>query len=614
MANTLYKATVRELEAVLPPRVVSQSLQEGLNAAGKNADTLAYGDAENILKNRVLPRLTLSLGAERAEKARQEILERLAKLPDESQLPVLDLGAQGRALRELQAALKPFNIYFDWSETQKLRAQLAQLETEHKAERNAGALVAAAQAQLGALDKKLDDELSEQARDLNVLEAALESSAALKSPKVRRLGLLIELVRSTQAARKLAPAEVERAHKLAGDLSAELERLAGDQARALGDEFSALLALEPSLAERLKAYGREGAETPPGSVESFRKELEAAQETLRSTLQREFGAHADMLRQPAAGLAHVLTTLETTLPSESDVQRARDLIRDNPVDSSLGSDTESPENGTTDKPGEDLADFFRAAQRKLDNSHDLFDLTSGWDAEAQTDDTGTANVAARLAAAESAAAPFSALTSETATDLRGYMRRLRAQTGAAQATPEQRAELESTFGETEALIASLQEEAQATRGVAAQLIQEDAFDDLFGGFNVPAPEPAISPAVPEAGAALENWLERQVTHDEIDGLALFTGADTFVAGTLPTDPGDLRRTVNDAVHADTPIDTPGTDHERGSTTRSVEMQGRTFVTFRLGHGNSLVLVTHAQGDAARQRLEAALPELVTLLT
>ena len=232
MANTLYKATVRELEAVLPPRVVSQSLQEGLTAAGKNADTLAYGDAENILKNRVLPRLTLSLGAERAEKARQEILERLAELPDESQLPVLDLGAQGRALRELQAALKPFNIYFDWSETQKLRAQLAQLETEHKAERNAGALVAAAQAQLGALDKKLDDELSEQARDLNVLEAALESSAALKSPKVRRLGLLIELVRSTQAARKLAPAEVERAHKLAGDLSAELERLAGDQARA----------------------------------------------------------------------------------------------------------------------------------------------------------------------------------------------------------------------------------------------------------------------------------------------------------------------------------------------------------------------------------------------
>ncbi len=149
----------------------------------------------------------------------------------------------------------------------------------------------------------------------------------------------------------------------------------------------------------------------------------------------------------------------------------------------MGSDTDSPENGTTGRPGEDLADFFRAAQRTLDDSHDLFDLTSGWDAEAQTDDTGTANVAARLAAAESAAAPFSALTSEAATDLRGYMRRLRAQTGAAQATPEQRAELEATFGETEALITSLQEEAQATRSVAAQLFQDDAFDDIFGFFG-----------------------------------------------------------------------------------------------------------------------------------
>ena len=194
------------------------------------------------------------------------------------------------------------------------------------------------------------------------------------------------------------------------------------------------------------------------------------------------------------------------------------------------------------------------------------------------------------------------------------MQRLRAQSELLEhASQEQRAELETTLQETEALIAALQREADATRSVAAQLIQEDTFNDLFGGFSVPAPEPAISPAVPEAGAALESWLGRQVAHDEIDGLALFTDADTFVAGTLPTDPGDLRRTVNDAVYADIPIDTPGTDHERGSTTRSVEMQGRTFVTFRLGHGNNLVLVTRAQGDAARRRLEAALPELVTLL-
>ena len=182
MANTLYKMAVRELEAVLPPRVVSQSLQEGLAAVGKNADTLSYGDAESILQNRVLPRLTLSLGEARAQTARREILARLAELPDESELPALDLGAQARTLRALQEASRPFNIYFDWPETRELRAQLLLIATEHAAERNAGALVGAAQAQLGALQRKLDEALSVQARELSVLEAALQESTSLKSP------------------------------------------------------------------------------------------------------------------------------------------------------------------------------------------------------------------------------------------------------------------------------------------------------------------------------------------------------------------------------------------------------------------------------------------------
>ncbi len=605
MANTLYKTTVRELEAVLPPRVVSQSLQEGLSAAGKNADTLAYGDAEDILKNRVLPRLTLSLGAERAEKARQGILERLAKLPDESQLPTLDLGAQGRALIELQAALKPFNIYFDWSETQKLRAQIAQLEAEHKAERNAGALIAAAQTQLGALQKKLDDELSVQARDLSVLGAALESSVALKSPKARRLGLLIELIRSTQAARKLAPAEVERAHKLAGDLSAERSRVWAEEVRALKENFSTLLTLEPSLAERLKAYEREGAETPQGSVESFRSELEAAQETLRSAFQREFQdkfqAGAGTLRpEDAQLLARSLSTLETTLPSEGDVQRLRDLIRSGAGDS-------------TSNPDEDLTDFFRAAQRTLEDSRDLFDLTSGWGAEAQTENTGAASFAGRLAAAESAAATFSALTSEAATDLRGRMRRLRAQAASAEhATPEQQADLGTAFQETETLIASLQEEAQATQGVAAQLLQDDAFDDLFGFFGASETTKPAPPATPLPDAALQNWLEHQVAQEGVDGLALFADNDTLVAGELPTEAEALHHAVDQARAS---ADTLAADLEQGdATTLSVETAEHTLVTFWLGRARSLVLVTRAQGDAARQRLEAALPELVTLLT
>lgn len=609
MANTLYKATVRELEAVLPPRVVSQSLQEGLAAVGKNADSLAYSDAETILK-RVLPRLNLSLGAERAEAAQREILERLAEMPDESELPVLDLGAQGRALRELREAARAFNIYFDWSETQKLRAQLAQLETEHSAERNAGALVAAARAQLGALQQKLDHELSAQARDLTVLEAALESSAALKSPKVRRLKLLSELIRSTQEARKLAPAEVERAHKLAADLSAERSRLV-TEVRVLEGEFGTLLALEPTFAERLRAFEQEGAETlPEGPLTAFRNELEAARETLRSTLQQEFQGSVTQHPELAQLLERSLMTLETTLPSAADVQRLRDLLRS---EADAKADTPSP-------PDEDLTDFFRTAQSTLEHSHDLSNLTSGWDTRGMHGaGEDAASLADRLAAAEGTAATFSALTSEAATDLRGRMRRLRAHTrvgDVGDASPEQRAKLGVALQETEALVALLQREAEAIRGVAAQLF-ENGLDDLFGFFGASAPKPAAStPALkpPTRSAlpgAVQGWLERQVAREGVDGLALFADAGTLVAGELPTGAEALHRAVDQAKAS---ADTLAVDLEQGdATTLSVRTREHTLVTFWLSRARSLVLVTRTQGDAARLRLEAALPELVTLL-
>lgn len=608
MANTLYKTTVRELEAVLPPRVVSQSLQEGLSAVAKNADTLSYRDAESILQNRVLPRLTLLLGAARAEAARQEILGRLSKLPDESELPALDLGAQAQALRELQDALKPFNIYFDWPETQELRAQLLLLETENAAERNAGVLVAAAQAQLGVLRQKLDDQLSVQARELVVLEAALQDSATLKSPKVRRLGQLVNLVRGTQEEHRLAPAEVERAHKLAGDLRAELRvDEAARELHALEEGFSTLLTLESTLAERFAAYRRTD-ETPSGeTLAAFRRELETTQEALRRELQREFqesrGVHARRSQHQNPELTQLLTLsltiLETTLPPAADVQRLHDLLRTDTGGIGTGGDTGADQ--ADHRPKTEADGYHDQSSEAAQNPESFFRAAQSTD------------FAARVAAAESAATTLGTLNSEAAADLRGCVQTLRAREGPIERVlPERRAELEATLQETEALIASLRQEADATRGVAAQLIQEDAFNDIFGLFSVPALEPAV-PNMPKAVASadLQGWLERQLTYEGVEGLALFIGADTLVAGTLPTDADALHRAANVAKSY---ADTPGADLEQGdATTLSVETSGHTLVTFWLGHARSLVLVTRAQGDAARQRLEAALPELVTLL-
>jgi hypothetical protein len=341
MANTLYKAAVQELETVLPPRLVSQSLQGGLSAVGETDDTVSRSDVETILRDWALPQLTQSLGAAEAQRTLQEILERLSQTPDVPQ-SASGLGTQATAVRLLQTSLKPFNLYFEWSETQKLRAQLSLIESEHAEGRDAGALIAAAQAQLGVLQQKLNDQLSVQAREVVLLEAALESSRALDTPKVRRLAGLLELVRGAQEAQQHAPAEVERAHKLAGELRAEKLRLLDEEARelrALRESFATLLALEPPLAERLAAYqGLVEAETLLGGpLRALRSELEAAQETLRHNLKAEFETLASEARNPELRqlLTLSLKVLETTLPPPADVQRVRDLLRAGGADPKL---------------------------------------------------------------------------------------------------------------------------------------------------------------------------------------------------------------------------------------------------------------------------------------
>jgi len=630
MANPLYKTAVRELEAVLPPRVVSQSLHEGLVALGKTAETLSYGDAERILRDRVLPRLTPTLGAARAEAALHEILGRLSGVPELT--PALSLGAQAQALALLQAALKPFNIYFEWSETQKFRAQLSLIEAEHAAGRGAGELIAAAQVQLGVLQQKLSDQLSVQARELTILEAAVEDSAALKSPKVRRLAGLLDLVRGAQAAGQRAPAEVERAHRLAGELRAEKLRLLGDEARelhGLEEGFSTLLALEPALAERLGAHEQavQGGALLGETLPAFRAELETAQETLRTGLEGEFRALGEGREGPSPELAQLLVlslkVLETTLPPAADVQRVRDLVRAGASDADGLADfhrLEDEAEGYRELPGElgdELRGFLAAARGALEHTLSLPDLTRGWELvrRAQAERARSArSFVGRLEAAKTAAAPLAALNSEAAAELRWRLGTLGAQEEAVQrVSPKRQAELEAALCETEALIASLQDEATATRAVAAQLMECGALDAALGFPNAPQVVQAQEPASPAPPPALQGWLERQADHEGVAGIALFTDEGALVAGELPTDARTLQRAVRLGKRR---ADALGAGLDQGAATSlSVETPEHTLVAFWLDRARSLVVVTRAPtwGGAARQRLEDALPELAVLL-
>ena len=289
MANSVYQATIKQLEGVLSPRVASQSLQEGLKKLQKTPDTVTVEDLETILKAQIYRRLQVTLPPDKAKDAVQSLLEGLHNAPKGGVVNAkVDLQAQARDIKALKDALKPFNLYFEWPETQKLRAQLQLLEAEQEASRDAHELIHEARAQLGVMEQKLEGQLVTQAKELSELKDAFKQVKSLGGSKVRRLENLIGQIESAQEGRQSAPNEVERARKIATDLrklvasavlesseesaapsqenptsvqtsrvSEELKRLdLENDARELdrlSGEFSNLFLFEPALAEHIES-------------------------------------------------------------------------------------------------------------------------------------------------------------------------------------------------------------------------------------------------------------------------------------------------------------------------------------------------------------------------
>lgn len=221
MTSSVYQATVEELEALLSPRVVSRSLQEGLKLVGKSPDTVDITDLEKILKAQVYRQLQVAMPVSEAKTRINDILSKLKSLEEEqvrNTSSKQDLNNQANALADLKEKLKPFNLYFEWPEVQKLRAQINLLETEQANSRTADKLVFDAREQFKLVEQKLEGELVAQAKELVELEHSLEAVKTLGGPKVRRLEGLVGQIRDSQNSRQLALAELERARKLALDL------------------------------------------------------------------------------------------------------------------------------------------------------------------------------------------------------------------------------------------------------------------------------------------------------------------------------------------------------------------------------------------------------------
>ena len=391
MTSTVYQATVEELESLLSPRVVSRSLQEGLKVVGKSPETVGLEDIEKILKAQIYRQLQVALPVTEAKTRIHEILQKVKSL--EAQAVKKSSGSrvlsqQTDALITLKDKLKPFNLYFEWAEVQKLRALVQLLEDELEAGRDASKIISDAKNQLRLVEQKLEDELVHQAKELGELTAIFSSVKTLGGGKVRRLEKLIDRAREAQKERQLAGGEIERARKLALDLrklmessvimddeplspptitdneglldvdtegaellsidtdglapevSAKLLELDTESERhdldVLAKDFAVLFGYEPELeAEITELRAASEAQTSIAEIlPVLRERLSAAQKAKRETLSAELTDIMSALTDLPEALDTAelrqatqvaLGVLETTLPDANDVQHLRSL-------------------------------------------------------------------------------------------------------------------------------------------------------------------------------------------------------------------------------------------------------------------------------------------------
>lgn len=224
LTNAAYQLLIRELEQILPPRVVSRSLKDGLSSLGRTPEDVTLQDLEELLRGPLLRQLQALLPAGRADAAVSGMLERILDPEANSlqQTPAFEQKVR-TDLDELTANLKPFNLYFEWPEVQKLRAQLQLIREELDQGANVAGLITEAREQLSLLRQKLEDQLVLQAGELAELSEALERLKSLGGPRVRRLENLINQITAAQEQRTLVPAEIDQARLLSVDLRKLLE-------------------------------------------------------------------------------------------------------------------------------------------------------------------------------------------------------------------------------------------------------------------------------------------------------------------------------------------------------------------------------------------------------
>ena len=372
MVNAIYRAAIKELETVLPPRVVSGSLNAGLKKIGKSPKNVEYGDIEQVLKSQIYKQLQVVMKGEKAKEAIHDILEKLENVEDKAEESTNFLDQQERIINSFQKAFRLFNLYIEWPEVQKLRSLLKLIEEGHNQKKEVSQLIANAKTQFKKAEEKLNDQLVQQDAEIQRLEETYEALENLEGINLRRLGRLIGQIKSAQQSKQLVSGEIARARKLIADLrkqiseedrqtlpqiedkSAQVDKAEDKKEDVenllvkindeiydlenLGKDFANLLVFKPEFAQKLadleQRLDKEGKITT--FVNELRQDLVKAQSDLRETLKAELSLiQKDVLamdgeldtQQLKQNLQVTLDVLENTLPAEADVREINDLYR-----------------------------------------------------------------------------------------------------------------------------------------------------------------------------------------------------------------------------------------------------------------------------------------------
>ncbi len=278
----LHRSTMKMLSDLISPKALERILSDAARDRHTTLSALDAATLQDILKRDIYRRLQLSVPAALAKRRVQEVIDSLAE-----DLGQQTLSSHSTQVVTLEEQARQFALYFDWPETQRLRAVLSVARQTTAEGKDAEALLQEGAELIDGLGRKLSEGLVTQGQDLSELKASSLRLGGVGGPKVKRLEALIKQISEAQDTRTLLPAEVERALALTLTLRKQIESSVVQQ---LGPAQQREMALSLDLQEQGEVIPFDLSLLPPEAqarVQTLEREHEARSLT---ELAREYSA------------------------------------------------------------------------------------------------------------------------------------------------------------------------------------------------------------------------------------------------------------------------------------------------------------------------------------